>query len=355
MSSVPPVPPSVPPTASAQQPEGPAAPEKKSEAKRAYAEMQKWVSRLRGDAAKFNRRNMVLVGVLAAAAILFLTLVGWIHQKTVGKYAVLRDVQITQNPCYQGQVEISFEVVKPGQVYCRRAWLDEYTDICDDYFQPGRYTRPWSWTYWPGEPIEISLWFRSGLFRKRVQAAFPTKNNLDMVFIIDTTGSMDASLKDLQEKCAQFAEKVNQQSLYARFALIGFGDTQDGEWIEVYDFTPDIREFQRNVANVRRFDGGDLPESALDALVEALTLNYSENAIRRFYLVTDESFHEKTADGKYDAAAVGKILRENAILLDVFCRPPFRHQYAPLYGELGHYLEIENFGKVLSEGRVLED
>ncbi len=357
MSSVPPAPTPTPPSVSAQDVPGPDEkpnPEK-GEAKKAYAELQKWVARLQGDAKKFASRNVLLAVLLCVGAILFMLLLGWIHQKTVGRYAVLKNVEVKQNPCFQGQIEISFEVVKPGLVYSRRAWGDAYTDICDDYLQPGHYTRPWSWTYSPGDPIQISLWFRSGLFRREVQAAFPTADNLDMVFIIDTTGSMDETLKALKEKCVEFARKVDRQALTARFALIGFGDTQDGEWVDIYDFTGDIQEFQSHVTHVKRYDGGDIPESALDALMESLNLNYSKNAIRRFYLVTDAPFHPKTADGKYDAQAVGKFLQENGILLDVFCRPQFQEQYRPLYGELGHYLELENFGKILSEGRVLED
>lgn len=356
MSSVPPVsPPSVPPQIP------PAGNGEESGRKSAYAELQTWLGRLEKDVKKFSSRNLLLRGALIFGIFCFVMLLAWIHQKTIGKYAVLQDITITQNPCNQGQVEISFKVVKPGQVYCRRSWGGSYMDICDDYFEPGHYTRPWSWTYHAGEDIGISLWFRSGFLRQRATTSFPTTNELDVVFIIDTTGSMDESLRELKEKCVEFAKKVGSQDIFVRFGLIGFGDTQDGpqddDWVVKHDFTGNIQEFQVNVANLKRFDGGDLPESALEALMEALTLSFSEKGMRRFYLVTDESFHDKMTDGisVYDVQTVGKALRENGVLLDVFCRPPFRENYRPLYGETGRYLEIENFGKILSEGRILED
>ncbi|MDO4550133.1 MAG: vWA domain-containing protein [Planctomycetia bacterium] len=318
------------------------------------SELQNWVNRFKTDMEKFNFRNGWLRIVLVITSIIVLFLLVWIHQKTIGKYAVLKDVLITQNPCNQGQVEISFEVVKPGQVYCR--WMNDgtYTDICDDYFQPGKYTRPWSWTYHPGKSIDISLWFRTWLFRRNKTESFPTTRDLDMVILIDTTGSMDESLKELKEKCVDFAKKIAKQNIFPRFALIGFGDRKDGEWFIIHDFTANIQEFQWNVGNLKRFDGGDLPESSLDALMEALNLKFSETGMRKFYLITDAPFHPQTADGK-DAQAVGEMLRKNRILLNVFCRPQYQKDYESVYGELGRFLEIENFGKVLREGRVLED
>ncbi|MDO4582805.1 MAG: vWA domain-containing protein [Planctomycetia bacterium] len=323
-----------------------------------YQEMQVWLQRMTEDAAQLSRRNFRLRLLLILGILFFLVLLWQIHAMTIGRYAVLRDIKIVQNPCHQGQLDISFEVVEPGIVYCRRVCDDIQTDIIDDYFQPGHYVRPWSWTYRPGHWMDVSIWSRSWGLCLKTQAQFPTAEKLDWVILIDTTGSMDRSLQDLKEKCVTFADKLKTQSLEPRFALIGFGDTQDGEWLAVQDFTDNMEEFQESVEKIPRFDGGDLPESALDALVEAMKLvekSSGAGSVKRFYLVTDESFHEKTADGRFTAEDVGKLLRSKGILLDVFSRPEYSSHYEPLLGPWGHFWEIENFGKVLEEGRVLED
>lgn len=323
-----------------------------------YQEMQTWLQRMTEDASQLSRRNFRLRLLLILGLLLFLLLLWKIHAMTIGRYAVLRDISIIQNPCHQGQLDISFEVVEPGIVYCRRVCDDIQTDIIDDYFQPGRYVRPWSWTYHPGHLIDVSIWSRSWGLCLKSRAEFPTAEKMDLVILIDTTGSMDQSLQALKEKCITFADKLKTQSLQPRFALIGFGDTQDGEWLTVQDFTDEMEQFQQSVEIIQRFDGGDLPESALDALVEAMRLlekTGDTGSVKRFYLVTDESFHATTADGRFTAEEVGQLLRTKGILLDVFSRLEYSSLYEPLLGPWGHFWEIENFGKVLEEGRVLED
>lgn len=323
-----------------------------------HQEMQVWLQRMTEDASRLSRRNFGLRLLLILGLLLFLFLLWKIHAVTIGRYAVLRDITIVQNPCHQGQLDISFEVVKPGMVYCRRICDDIQTDIIDDYFEPGHYVRPWSWTYRPGHIIDVSIWSRSWGLCMKSHAEFPTAEKMDLVVLIDSTGSMSRSLQELKEKCIAFADKLKTQSLQPRFALIGFGDTQDGEWVSVHPFTDRIEEFQESVEKIPRFDGGDLPESALDALVEAVRLvekSSESGSVKRFYLVTDESFHPKTADGRFTTEDVGKLLREKGILLDVFSRLENAADYQSLLGPWGHFWEIENFGKVLEEGRVLED
>ncbi|MDO4571075.1 MAG: VWA domain-containing protein [Planctomycetia bacterium] len=324
-----------------------------------FQTLESWRERMLSDRQKLASRNVVLRVLFGLGVVAIFAFIVWIHQMTIGKYAVLKNIAIMQNPCNQGQMDISFEVVTPGKVYCRRESGDVLANLIDVYHEPGRYRRPWNWSYEPGKTIDISIWSRSTIFRVRSDASFPTADTIDVVILIDATGSMDNSLNELKEKCSAFAKMLEQQSLQARFALVGFGDTQEGEWVETLNFTSDIQVFQRAVENIKRYGGGvDLEESALDALIEGVKLiekGSKRNSIRRFYLVTDESFHPQTAQGNLDAAAVGKVLRENGVHLDVFCRPAHRDSYAPLLGEQGNFMEIENFGDVLAQGRVLED
>ena len=102
-----------------------------------------------------------------------------------------------------------------------------------DYFsQPGAVERSWAWSYEPGEDIDVFLTYRRGLWRRTAANLFPTAKSADIVILIDTTGSMSPSLKQLQEKCGRFSEQLTRQALPHRFALIGFGDTKDGQWLD---------------------------------------------------------------------------------------------------------------------------
>jgi hypothetical protein len=267
---------------------------------------------------------------------------------------VLEDVAVTRNPANQGRLELAFNVVSPGKVYYRRQSGAIETDVIDTFLGPGPIKRSWSWTYEPGQPIDVTLWYRQGLFRGTYRERFPTASRADIVVLIDTTGSMSREIAELRQKCAAFSERLNRQALKHRFALIGFGDAGEGPWLDVHPFTSDVRDFQRSVGRVKRFDGGDLPESGLDALEEALKLPFDPDAVRRFYLVTDARFHQPTRTGATVADIAGRLGKQR-VLLYVFSRRQYEANYAGLLGATGRFEEIENFGKVLSEGRVLED
>ena len=79
-----------------------------------------------------------------------------------------------------------------------------------------------------------------------------------------------------------------------------------------------------------------------------------EEAIRRFYLVTDAQYHETSRSGQ-SAAEVAARLGEQRVLLHVFSRSQYEDDYRKLLAQAGRFEEIENFGRMLSEGRVLED
>ncbi len=183
---------------------------------------------------------------------------------------------------------------------------------------------------------------------------FPTYGHADLVILIDATGSMERSIAELKAKCRTFSERLNAQELSHRLALIGFGDCAEEQWLDRHDFTSDVTQFQEAVAQLKRFDGGDLPESALDALEEALALPFRDHAIRQFYLVTDAPYHEPSRSGA-TAEAIAARLAEARVVLYVFSRPGLEPAYRKLLGEVGRFQEVESFGRLLQEGRVLED
>ena len=121
-----------------------------------------------------------------------------------------------------------------------------------------------------------------------------------------------------------------------------------------HEFTSDVDKFRTEVAGISRFDGGDLPESGLDAIEAALELPFDDEAMRRIYLVSDATFHSSSASGAA-AADIALRLEQERALLEVFSHPQFESDYRPLLGKSGSFHEVENFGKVLEEGRVLED
>jgi len=320
----------------------------------ASREMQAWIARLEAEQQTLGVRNKYLSVALGAGVLLLVILLWVVYSSTIGAYAVLDDVVVTRHPANQGRLDISFRVVKPGRVYYRRTSGSVETELIDYFNSTGEVSRAWAWVYEPGQDIEVTLRYRGGLLRRTERQRFPTADRADIVILIDSTGSMTRFIAELKEKCVAFSKQLKEQDLDHRFALIGFGDVQEAPWLDVHGFTHDVAEFQESVSRIKRFDGGDFPESALDALEAALTLPFDDEAIRRFYLVTDARYHEPARSG-LSASDVAAELETNRVLLHVFSRSQYEEDYRDLVAGAGRFEEIENFGRMLSEGRVLED
>ena len=317
-------------------------------------ELQDWIARREAEVKSVSRWNKLLLAALGIGVLLLLLVCWWLYAANVRAYAALENVVVSRNPANQGRLQISFQVRSPGKVFYRRTSGKIKTEVVDYFESKGQVNRTWSWVYEPGEDIDVSVLYRGSLWRQTASSSFPTARSADIVILMDTTGSMSRSINLLKEKCVAFSSQLERQALRHRFALIGFGDSSESEWLDTYGFTDDAEQFRQRVGGIRRFDGGDLPESALDALEEGLSLPFDQEAIRRFYLVTDAQFHQQTEKGATVADVVARLEQEQ-ILLNVFSRSEYAGDYAKLLGSSGRFDELREFGHVLTEGRVLED
>ena len=323
----------------------------------ASGEMQAYLSKLKVEDRKIGKRNRALTVALCGGVAALLIVLWIVYRATIGAYAAIDpdSIHVEQDPINEGKLTISFDVTSPGEVFCRRSCGDLQTDLIDTFHTPCNVERPWLWQYRPGKDIHVTLWYRRGLFRQEYHAPpVATSTLADIVILMDTTESMEPYIDALKGKCAIFSQRLSEKDLKHRFALIGFGDTNNLPWIDRHEFTSDVLEFVSSVERVKRFAGGDLPESALDALEAALYLPMNKGAIRHFYLVTNNKFHPTTRSGD-TAKDIAEKLRNQRVSLQVFSKDRFREDYRELLGENQRFLEIENFGKVLSQGRILED
>ncbi|GHU53123.1 hypothetical protein AGMMS49975_10400 [Clostridia bacterium] len=133
------------------------------------------------------------------------------------------------------------------------------------------------------------------------RAATVTSDNVNVVFLIDTTGSMDTYINGVKDRAIEFSNILRGKGAAFKLGLIGFGDLGEKEKPSVYNFTNDVPRFQKLVKNIPRTYGGDIPESSLDALetgvklVEDSKITTGRNI---FILITDAPPHVPTASGK---------------------------------------------------------
>lgn len=140
----------------------------------------------------------------------------------------------------------------------------------------------------------------------------PAKN-LDLMFVIDTTGSMSDELSYLQAELTGVIDRVaSDQQVAVRLCTEFYRDYTD-------DYTVKSGVFNFNISNEIQFlndqyasGGGDYPEAVVEALEEAIrNQNWDSSATQLMFLVLDAPPHyteenvEKLRGLLADAAAKG--------------------------------------------------
>ena len=117
---------------------------------------------------------------------------------------------------------------------------------------------------------------------------------LDVVFVMDTTGSMGEEISRLKNTIRIIHMNLTSLSVAAdvRFGMVLYKDVGDDYRTRVIPLTGDINAFQASLEKVEAFGGGDTPEdleAALDDLMNRMKWN--KNGVRLAYVITDAPPH----------------------------------------------------------------
>ena len=122
-----------------------------------------------------------------------------------------------------------------------------------------------------------------------------TGRGVDLVFVIDTTGSMSDKIESLLATCARFVESFNALRLNHRIAIVAFGDLNvRGDKIQNTAFTSNVELTKKSLRKIpRNSGGGNEGESSLEAMERALSLPFRPDAVKTIVLITDEPAHQQ--------------------------------------------------------------
>jgi hypothetical protein len=119
---------------------------------------------------------------------------------------------------------------------------------------------------------------------------------LDLVFTLDSTGSMSDQINKIRDTIADVTSKVKDraENIEIRYGLVIYRDKGDEYLTRIYDFTSNLEDFQNNLSQVEAGGGGDYPEDVNTALkdsIEHLSWSSESNTIKINFLVADAPPH----------------------------------------------------------------
>jgi Mg-chelatase subunit ChlD len=116
---------------------------------------------------------------------------------------------------------------------------------------------------------------------------------LDLLFILDTTGSMGEEIQRLKTTIELI--NLNLSSLSTRprlrFGMVLYKDRGDEYITRVVPFTEDLQAFQSALEQVEASGGGDTPEDLQAALQAAMKMSWDRRGVRLAFIVTDAPPH----------------------------------------------------------------
>lgn len=137
----------------------------------------------------------------------------------------------------------------------------------------------------------------------RLGSVAPQPVRLDLVFLVDATGSMGDEIAKLKASMRAMARQIAQLPGQPDicYGLVAYRDRGDAFITRTHDFTDDLGAFQQQLAAVQAHGGGDTPEALNEALHEVVHgLSWRTNAARMVVLVADAPPHLDYGGPQYD-------------------------------------------------------
>lgn len=147
-----------------------------------------------------------------------------------------------------------------------------------------------------------------------------SRPRMEVVFVLDTTGSMSGMIAGAKQKIWAIANKLKsaRPTPEIRFGLVGYRDRRDAYVTKVFGLTGNLDEVYTNLYAFEAQGGGDEPESVNEALhraVRDLQWSTDPEVLRVVFLVGDARPHmDYQDDVKYPETC--RVANERGILIN---------------------------------------
>ena len=193
----------------------------------------------------------------------------------------------------------------------------------------------------------------------QLMATDEIKGQADIVFVIDATGSMQDEINNVAYNINAFAQKlITTYNINANLGIVEYQDiSHDGmdstlihkngssNWFNATS----ISSFKNKINSIYAKDGGDTPETPIDALELAHKMVAASHSQKFFILLTDAGYK---VDNRYEINSMAEMidmLKADRINVSVITDSYEKSTYNPLYTQTGGiYADIySNFAVAL--------
>jgi len=170
---------------------------------------------------------------------------------------------------------------------------------------------------------KIARWDGSGeTFLVELEAPSPVKDpiSLDVLFLIDTTGSMSDEIQRIKDTLLQVTGRLRsiEREFDLRYGAVLYRDVGDEYVTRTHAFTADIEAFDGALRSVQAGGGGDEPESLNQGLAGAVgRVDWRPEGAKIIFLIADAPPHmDYAGDVRYGEslkAAVDRGIRIHSV------------------------------------------
>ena len=154
-----------------------------------------------------------------------------------------------------------------------------------------------------------------------VQAA---RARVEIVFVLDTTGSMGGLIEGAKAKIWAIANAISGRDPApdVKFGLVAYRDRCDDYVVKHYGLTGDTDLTFRHLSTLRAAGGGDMPEDVnaglLDA-VDAIQWSTGENVLKIIFLVGDAPPHMDYPDQEQYPEICARAVKQGIVINAIQC------------------------------------
>ncbi len=131
--------------------------------------------------------------------------------------------------------------------------------------------------------------------------------DLDLVFVMDTTGSMGEELRDIQVNLIGIVNVLHKLAPTLNAGFVAFKDYDDDYFTRAFALSPmkgaNIQRMQNFVEGLDASGGGDKPEPVTAAMKEGLKMTWRQNAEARLIVIGDAPSHRADWQEAFELAA----------------------------------------------------